>query len=85
MKLDLPYWFRQRQAKADELAQGSFKITGPNLPEGIVSIRIRDDLRWRGMLHAKAGGPEVAVTQGFPMAKEALAAAFELYRVHMIN
>jgi hypothetical protein len=84
MILDLPFWFRQRQAKAEELAQGSYKITGPNLPEGVVSIRIGDDLNWRGLLQAKAGGPEVAATGDYPTAKEALAAAFELYRVHMI-
>ncbi len=85
MKLDLPFWFRQRQAKADELAQGSYRITGPNLPEGVVSIRIGDDLLWRGVLQAKADGPEVAVTAGYPVAKEAMTAAFDLYRVHMIN
>ena len=85
MKLDLPYWFRQRQAKADELAQGSYKISGPNLPEGVVSIRIGDDMLWRGILQARADGPKVAVTEGYPVAKEAITAAFDLYRVHMIN
>jgi hypothetical protein len=84
MKLDLPFWFRQRQAKADELAKGSYKITGPNLPEGIVSIRIGDDLQWRGYLQAKADGPEVAVTTDYRTAQEAMAAAFELYRINMI-
>lgn len=85
MKLDLPFWFRQRQAKADELTQGSYKVTGPNLPEGIVSVRVGDDLRWRGVLQAKSDGPNVAETIAFRTATEALAAGFELYRVHMIN
>jgi hypothetical protein len=84
MKLDLPFWFRQRQAKAEELAQGSYKVSGPNLPDGVVSIRIAHDLNWRGHLQAKADGPELASTNEYPTANEAMAAAFELYRVHMI-
>jgi hypothetical protein len=84
MTLDLPFWFRQRQAKAEELAQGSYKVSGPNLPEGVVSIRIGDDLKWRGLLQSKADGPEVATTGDYSSAKEAMAAAFDLYRIHMI-
>ena len=84
MTLDPPFWFRQRQAKAEEIQQGSYKVSGPNLPEAVVSIRMGDDLRWHGFLQAKRDGPEMATTTAFQTAKEALSAAFDLYRTNMI-
>ena len=86
MKPDLPYWFKQRQAKAEELGQAVFKISGPNLPEGVVSIRLHDNLKWQGILRTKADAPELATTPAvYPTPREALGAAFELYRSHMIT
>jgi hypothetical protein len=84
MKLDLPFWFKQRQAKAEELATGSYKVTGPNLPEAVLSVRIGQDLLWRGYLQPKADGPPVAESAEFSTSKEAMAAAFDLYRTNMI-
>lgn len=81
MTLDLPFWFKQRQAKAEEIAPGNFRITGPNLPEAVIGVRRGDDQRWQSFLREKADGPEVAVSlPTFPTAREALAVAFELYR-----
>lgn len=84
MNLDVPYWFRQRQAKAEELSRGCYKISGPNLPEGIISIRIGDELMWRGSLQSNSGEKDIATSGQYSTATEALAAAFELYRSHMI-
>jgi len=85
MTLDLPFWIRQRQAKVEELNTGTYKITGPNLPEAVVSVRIDDSLRWRAALQTKADGPDIAGTQAeFATPKQALSAAFELYRTHFV-
>ena len=85
MKLDLPFWCRQRQAKVEELATGRYKLTGPNLPEAVASIRIGPDLYWQAVLQSTADGPAVDATgYEFSTARDALAAAFELYRRHMI-
>lgn len=85
MNLDLPFWCRQRQAKVEELSTGRYKITGPNLPEAVVSIRIGADLQWQAVVQNTANGPEVDATgYEFANARDALGAAFELYRRHMI-
>lgn len=85
MKLDPPFWFRQRQAKAEAVTQGSYKLTGPNLPEAIVGVRVGDDLRWRGILKSRSDGPDLAETPGFRTATEAMSAAFDLYREYVVN
>ena len=86
MQLIVPSWFKQRQAKAEEAGQGSFRVTGPNLREGVVAVQIADNLRWRAVLREKADGPEVDGTPpAFENAQDALGAAFELYRKHFIN
>lgn len=85
MTQDVPYWVKQRQAKVEELATATFRLTGPNLQEGIVEARIGDDLHWQAVLRAKADGPEVAASPPqYDNPRDALAAAFELYRTHFV-
>ncbi len=85
MNLDLPFWCRQRQAKVETLATGRYKLTGPNLPEAVVSIRMGDNLQWQGVLQAKPDGPELAASPfQYSTPRDALAVAFELYRRQMI-
>jgi hypothetical protein len=84
--LDVPYWFKQRQAKAEEIAPGTYRVTGPNLQEAVIGVRITDDLHWQAYLRDKADGPEIAVSLPiYPTAREALLPAFELYRTKYIN
>ena len=86
MDLDLPFWFKQRQAKAEEVGPGTYKVTGPNLNPGVVTIRMDDNLRWLAALKADTNGPDIAATEpNFPSAREAMFAAFEMYRTHMIT
>jgi len=81
MELDIPFWFKQRQAQATEISPGTYRVTGPNLPEAVIGVRLTDELRWQSFLREKADGPEVAVSlPTYPNAREALATAFELYR-----
>ncbi|MFL5327799.1 MAG: hypothetical protein ACJ8C4_02705 [Gemmataceae bacterium] len=85
MDLDLPFWFKQRQAKAEEIGPGTYKVTGPNLNPGVVTIRMDDNQRWLAVLKADADGPDIATTElTFPSPREAMSAAFEMYRTHMI-
>jgi hypothetical protein len=84
-ELDIPSWVKGRQAKVEPVGQGTYRVTGPNLPEAIVGVRMTDDLRWQGFLRAKEDGPEIAAgTSTQDNARDALHAAFELYREHMI-
>ena len=86
MQLVVPSWFKQRQAKAEEAGQGLYRITGPNLKEGVIGVQLADNLRWRAVLRDKADGPEVEQTGPvYENAQDALGAAFELYRKHFIN
>ena len=85
MTLDLPYWFKQRQIKAEELATGTYRVVGPNLSEAILGVRMTEDLKWQAVVRAKADGPEIAAsTPTLATAREALAVAFEMYREHFV-
>jgi hypothetical protein len=84
-EIDIPSWVKGRQAKVEPVGPGKYRVTGPNLPEAIVGVRMTDDLRWQGFLRATADGPEIAVgSQTQPTAHDALFAAFDLYRENMI-
>jgi hypothetical protein len=81
-----PFWFKQRQCKADPVdGAGLLKVSGPNLGEAYLGISQTEDLRWRAFLRAAAEGPEVAATEAeIENATDAWEAAFELYRTHVI-
>lgn len=85
MNLDLPFWVRQRQAKVEEIDSGTYQVTGPNLNPGVVVVRKAENLQWQAAVKADPAGPDIAVTDPiFPNSREAVAAAFELYRTEMI-
>jgi hypothetical protein len=85
MILDLPFWFRQRQAQVEELSTGRFKLSGPNLPEAVIAVRIGENLKWQSTLQTKSDVPEIAKTEfEFKNPRDALAAAFELYREQFV-
>jgi hypothetical protein len=86
MTLDLPFWIKQRQINVDEVATGTYRLSGPNLPEAVVGIRMTDDLRWQAWLREKVDGPEVAASVStYDNAREAIGVAFEMYREHYVN
>jgi hypothetical protein len=81
MTLDVPSWVKGRQAKVEEISTGTYRITGPNLAEGVAGVRMTDDLRWQAFVRDRPDGPDLAVSDPtVPTAREALAIAFELYR-----
>jgi hypothetical protein len=84
--LDLPFWFKQRQAKAEEAGPGMWKLSGPNLPEAVIAVRMAEDLCWQAALLESVGGLELAVSlPNIPTAREALQVAFELYRQRFVT
>jgi hypothetical protein len=84
-EIDIPSWVKGRQTKVEPVGQGMYRVTGPNLPDAVIGARMTDDLRWQGFLRATADGPDIAVgSSTLSSAHDALYAAFELYREHMI-
>jgi hypothetical protein len=84
-ELDIPSWVKGRQAKVEPVGPDAYRVSGPNLPEAVVGVRRDEGGGWRGYLRASADGPDVAVmTKASDHPRDALFAAFELYREHMI-
>ena len=84
--VDLPFWFKQRQARAEEAVPGTWKLSGPNLPEAAIAVRMTDDLAWQAALLESVGGRELAISlPTIPTAREALQTAFELYRQRFVT
>ena len=86
MSLVIPFWFKQRQCKAE--AHGGdtmLEVTGPNLPKAYLHVTATDATAWRAGLRQTPDGTDVATADAVvPTAKAAWEAAFELYRVHLI-
>jgi hypothetical protein len=84
MESNLPFWFKQRQCKAEPAGDHSLRVTGPNLAEAFVRVERVGD-HWRAALRLSADGPAASSTDPiFETPDEAWPAAFELYRVRMI-
>ncbi len=79
MSLVTPFWFKQRQAKAEPTGDQEYRLSGPNLQEAYLSVR-RADGGYVGVLRLTADGPEVAATESCDNLYDAWEAAFELYR-----
>ena len=81
MQPTLPFWFKQRQARLDPVADNTFKVTAPNQGDAYVQIRAGDNGRWAAAVRATPDGADLAVTGAeFETPEEAWEAAFELYR-----
>jgi hypothetical protein len=81
-----PFWFKQRQGKAEAAGTDTYRLTAPNAPrEAFISIRRGDNGHWSAALRRTADGPDMAATPAeSPTALEAWQAAFELYRQYEI-
>jgi hypothetical protein len=81
----LPFWFKQRQCKAEPAGSDyTVKVSGPNVPEAFLSIAPGDDGRWNASLRFTADGPAVSTAEGLASVRDAWEAAFELFRVQVI-
>lgn len=81
-----PFWFKQRQCKAEPAGDdNTLKVSGPNLGEAFIGIRRGENNRWRAIMTLSADGPEVAGTEPeFDNRSDAWEAAFELFRTNVI-
>jgi hypothetical protein len=80
-----PFWFTQRQAKAEPAGENMYRVFAPNLREAFIAIRQGVEGRWSAALRLAVDGPDVAATGStFDNPGDAWAAAFELYRSHMV-
>jgi hypothetical protein len=77
-----PFWFKQRQCKAEPAGEQALKVSGPNLGEAYLSVR-PDNGNWKATLRLLPDGPDVA-TADAPNERAAWDAAFELYREQVI-
>jgi hypothetical protein len=85
MELITPFWFKQRQLKAEAAGTDVYRLSGPNLKEAFVGIRRGDNGRWAAFLRDTADGADVAATEPqFETVYDAWEAAFELFRGHVI-
>jgi hypothetical protein len=79
-----PFWFKQRQCKAEPAGENTLRVSGPNLGEAFLCIRRQGD-RWQAAVRPTADGPDLAATPPeIPTEDEAWEAAFELYRTQFI-
>jgi hypothetical protein len=78
-----PFWFKQRQCKAEPVGEQTLKVSGPNLAEAYLVIS-RDNDRWRASLRLLPDGADVATATDLPSERAAWEAAFELYREQII-
>jgi hypothetical protein len=82
----LPFWFKQRQCKAEPAGSDhAVKVTGPNLGEAFLTIAPENAGGWDANLRLAADGPPVATVGGLQSAPAAWEAAFELYRERVIS
>ena len=80
-----PFWFKQRQANAEEAAPNIVRVSGPNLKEAFVGIRATEDGRWAAFVRTQLDGPDLSATPStLDTAYAAWEAAFEIYRTQMI-
>jgi hypothetical protein len=81
-----PFWFKQRQCKAEPAGdENTLKVSGPNLGEAFIGIVRGENLRWRAFMRMSAEGPEPAGTESeFDTPTDAWEAAFELFRTSVI-
>jgi hypothetical protein len=81
----LPFWFKQRQGKAETAGDSLLRLTAPNMAEAFVGVR-KDALGlWHPFLRQTADGPDLTPTDvAFGTSREAWEAAFELHRERFV-
>jgi hypothetical protein len=85
MAVILPTWFKQRQGKAEPAGDNTYRLSGPNLREGYITIGRAENGAWQAGLRFQAEGPDADATQPvLPNEYEAWEAAFELFRLAVV-
>ena len=79
-----PFWFKQRQAQAEEAAPNIVRASGPNLKEAYLGIRAADDGKWSAFVRTQLDGQDIQATPALDTAYAAWEAAFEIYRTQFV-
>jgi hypothetical protein len=75
-----PYWFDQRQGKAEPVGEDALRLTAPNLKEAVIGIRKEGD-RYSAYLRPMMASADIATTPPeVTNPLDAWESAFELYR-----
>ena len=81
-----PFWFVQRQGKAEPAGADVLKLSAPNMKDAFISIHSGTGGAWHAALRQSPDGPDIAVTPTqFAKREDAWQAAFELYRSHFVT
>jgi hypothetical protein len=81
----IPFWFKQRQGKAEPAGDETLRLTAPNMPDAFVGIRKGSNGQWRPLLRQNADGPDlVPADLAFNTPEEAWDAAFEFHRENFV-
>jgi hypothetical protein len=80
-----PFWFNQRQGKAEEAGPDRYKLTGPNLRPAVISITRGENGLWSAALRlGEEPSPFAETEAAFARPEEAWEAAFELFRMNVV-
>jgi hypothetical protein len=80
-----PFWFLQRQGKAEAVGDNTLRLTAPNLAETFLRVDRDDSGRFSASLRATADGPPLVTSDAlYDREEDAWAAAFEMYRMHVV-
>lgn len=85
MSLLPPFWFIQRQAKAEAAGANVYRVTAPQMREAYIAVRQGPDGRWTAALREAADGPDLAASAtDYDNPNDAWGAAFELFRNFLV-
>jgi hypothetical protein len=80
-----PFWFKQRQAKAEDAGPDLVRVSGPNLKEAFLGIRKGDRGLWSAFMRLSADSADIFATpETIETAYAAWEAAFEIYREQVV-
>jgi hypothetical protein len=80
-----PFWFAQRQGKAEEAGENLYRLYGPIMREAFIGVRRSGDGKWSALVRSEANGTDLALSEGrYENELDAWYAAFELYRTHFV-
>jgi hypothetical protein len=81
----LPFWFKQRQCKAEPAgSENVLKVSAPNLGEAFLRIE-KVDNRWRAAIRTTPDGLDLQATGAdYVSPQAAWDVAFELFRQNVI-
>jgi hypothetical protein len=77
----LPFWFRQRQGKAEPIGEDRLRLSAPNMAEAFIGIEKNTDSQWLPVVRKTPDSENLVSTNtSYGSPQDAWDAAFEVYR-----